>query len=78
METAPALLSEPEPSTHTGPARGQVDKRPLVSPSNADTARSVTPPNEGQPAPAPRRAGSGATRDHGNLQRVVRCDGVRR
>lgn len=77
METAPALLSGPEPSTHTGPARGKVDKQPLVTTTNADTARSVTPPNEGQPGIS-HRARSGATSDHGNLQRVVRCNGIRR
>ncbi len=64
METAPAHLPGPEPSTHTGPARGQMDEQPLVTPTNAGTARCVTPPNEGQPAPGPyvRRAGRGPGR----------------
>lgn len=59
METAPALLSGPEPSTHTGPARGQGDEQPLVTTTNAGTARSVTPPNEGQPMSGPHTGHTG-------------------
>lgn len=61
METAPALQSGAGAVHPHGSSAGQMDEQPLVTPTNAGTARRVTPPNEGQPAPGPyvRRAGRG-------------------